>query len=107
VTINKPPTVNLTGGGTTCGASSTTLTVTLTGTAPFKFTYTDGSNTYNVGPIVASTYQFTVEPAANTTYTVNSVIDAYCSSTGNLSSATNYSNTGIKTCSLSDSEHSI
>jgi gliding motility-associated-like protein len=63
------------------------LTVTLTGTAPFKFTYTDGTNTYTVGPIGSTTYQFTVEPAINTTYTINSVVDAYCSSTGILSSA--------------------
>jgi gliding motility-associated-like protein len=87
LTINAPPTVIIAGAGTICSGSSTVLTVSLTGTAPFRFTYTDGTNTFTVGPVATTTYQFTVEPVTNTTYTINSVTDAYCSSAGNLSSA--------------------
>ncbi len=88
VTINTPPTVVISGSGNICSGTSATLTVTLTGNEPFRFSYSDGVTTHDIGPISSPTYQFSVTPEANTTYTINSVIDAYCSSTGNLSSAT-------------------
>ncbi|HVT84853.1 MAG TPA: T9SS type B sorting domain-containing protein, partial [Chitinophagaceae bacterium] len=88
VTINKPPTIVMSGSSIICSGANAILTVTLTGTAPFRFSYSDGVATYNVGPVSSSTYQFSVEPETTTAYTINSVTDAYCSSTGNLSSAT-------------------
>jgi len=88
VTVNNPPTVVMGGSTIICSGSKAVISVTLTGTAPFRFSYTDGVADYNVGPITSSTYQFTVAPETNATYTINSVTDAYCSSTGNISSAT-------------------
>ena len=78
VIINPLPTATLAGGGLVCEGAETELTVTFTGTAPFRFTYTDGTNTFNLGPINSNTYQFAVAPLTNTTYTITSVSDANC-----------------------------
>ncbi|MEP7377332.1 MAG: gliding motility-associated C-terminal domain-containing protein, partial [Chitinophagaceae bacterium] len=88
VTINPLPTAILSGGGTICEGSGKTLTVTMAGTAPFQLVYTDGTNSFVINSINSNTYQLTVAPAANTTYTISSISDAVCSSTGNGSSAT-------------------
>ena len=87
VVVNQPPTVVFKESGSICAGSNINLNVTLTGTAPFKFTYTDGTNLFTTGLIPTSNYQFNVSPAINTTYTINNLTDAYCSSTGNLSAA--------------------
>jgi gliding motility-associated-like protein len=88
VTLNNPPAVVMAGSTIICSGSKAVITVTLTGTAPFRFSYSDGVKTYNVGPISSANYQLTVSPGSNTTYTISSLADAYCSATGNLSSAT-------------------
>jgi gliding motility-associated-like protein len=87
VTVHPPPIVNLSGAGTICAGSGTVITVALTGTGPFSFTYTDGVKSTTVGPINSNSYQINVSPDSTTTYTVNNIIDAYCSSTGNLGTA--------------------
>lgn len=73
------PTATFTNAAAVCGLSSKTLGVTLTGTAPWTITYSNGSTTTTVNNITSSPYYFTVSPAAQTTYTLTSVADAYCS----------------------------
>jgi gliding motility-associated-like protein len=88
VTITPKPLLSatLTGGGTICAGSSRTLTITFTGTAPFNFTYTDGTNSNTINNINTSSYQFTVSPVVSTTYTVTGIGDAGCvTATNNLS----------------------
>jgi|GEM_PF-1854807 len=73
------PTATFTNAAAVCGLTSQTLGVTLTGTAPWTITYSNGSTTTTVNNITSSPYYFTVSPAAQTTYTLTSVADAYCS----------------------------
>jgi gliding motility-associated-like protein len=87
VSINAKPTINMTvGSSALCSGDSTMITITMTGTAPFQITYSDGTNSYTIGPIASNTYQFNVKPTTTTTYTVSSINDANCSSAGSLSS---------------------
>ncbi len=73
------PTATFTNAAAVCGLTSKTLAVTLTGSAPWTITYSNGSTTTTVNNITSSPYYFTVSPAAQTTYTLTSVADAYCS----------------------------
>jgi gliding motility-associated-like protein len=80
LTVKNPPTATLAGGGTICKGASISLPITLTGTAPFSITYSDGTSTHTVSPISSSSYQLVVSPAANATYTISNVSDASCTS---------------------------
>lgn len=76
VVVNPLPTVsNVTGGGTVCaGSPLPNVTFTFTGTAPFNFTYTDGTTSF---PIVAhNSTTFTITNAAAGTYSVTALSDA-------------------------------
>ncbi|MEQ1678584.1 MAG: T9SS type B sorting domain-containing protein, partial [Chitinophagaceae bacterium] len=86
VTIYPVLTASLTGGGTICAGSGKTLTITFAGTSPFAFTYTDGTNAITTNGINSASYQFTVNPALTTTYTLTSISDANCTNTANSSS---------------------
>jgi|GEM_PF-5661089 len=73
VTVKTLPTATVSGGGAICPGASTTITAALTGTAPFTVIWSDNvTQTINSG----TTASRTVSPAATTTYTVTSVIDA-------------------------------
>ncbi|HEV7429186.1 MAG TPA: hypothetical protein VGQ46_22760 [Thermoanaerobaculia bacterium] len=73
VTVKPLPTAAVSGGGTICPGGSSTITATLTGTAPFTVLWSDNvTQTINSG----TTASRTVNPAATTTYTVTSVTDA-------------------------------
>lgn len=71
----------LSGTTTICEGETATLTVTLSGTATWSLTYTDGSNQTTVGNINTSTYNITVSPTTTTTYTLVAVQDKYCTGT--------------------------
>ncbi len=58
------------------------LAVDFTGTPPFDFTYSDGTNTYDFTGIMDDPYQIPVSPESNTTYTITSVNNAICVGTG-------------------------
>jgi gliding motility-associated-like protein len=66
------------GGGDVCINSSQTLNVRLSGTPPFRFTYTDGDQTYTVNSIVTNGYSLPVTVDKARTYTILSVSDANC-----------------------------
>lgn len=66
----------ITGGATICENAEANLTINLTGTAPFSFTYTDGTTNYTVEGITEKAFPLKVKPTTTTTYTVTSVSDA-------------------------------
>jgi hypothetical protein len=78
VQISSAPTANISG-DRICQGARATLTVRLTGKAPFAITYTDSNTSHTVTAITETTYQWHVSPVTNTTYTLTSVSDAYCS----------------------------
>ena len=70
------PTATISGTTEICSGGSAVLTITLTGAAPYDFTYSDGVN-----PAVVVTnhptmvYNATVTPVANATYTITAMND--------------------------------
>lgn len=68
VTVNQLPTAVISGNPVICNGQSATLAVNFTGTAPFVYSYSDGSSTF--GPFTTSSNptSITVSPNANTTY---------------------------------------
>jgi gliding motility-associated-like protein len=79
VAVNPLPTATLSGSQTICANGSATLSVALTGTAPFVVTLNDGTTaTFN-----GFSGTITVNPNVATTYTIASVRDANgCSNVG-------------------------
>ncbi|WP_289663702.1 T9SS sorting signal type C domain-containing protein [Flavobacterium panacagri] len=78
IKVNPRPTAVVSGTTAICNGGSTTVSVALTGTAPWSLSYSNGSATTNVTNITASPYTFNVNPTANTTYTVTALSDANC-----------------------------
>ncbi|MGK7396294.1 MAG: PKD domain-containing protein [Candidatus Cyclobacteriaceae bacterium M3_2C_046] len=82
VSLSEPPTAEITGGGNLCGeAESTQISVHLTGTAPFSFTYTNGEKETEITGFNQSVYTF--EASGNQTFNLISVQDQAC--TGSVS----------------------
>jgi hypothetical protein len=76
ITVNPRPTSVLSGGGvTTCNGTPVNLTVTLTGTAPWNITYTDGIGSFNA-TANSSPYTLSVNPSTTSTYTITGLSDA-------------------------------
>ncbi|MBW1657834.1 T9SS sorting signal type C domain-containing protein [Flavobacterium quisquiliarum] len=80
IKVNPLPTSNVSGTTPICNGGSTTVSVALTGTAPWNLTYSDGSASTNVNNITASPYTFSVNPTSTKTYTVTALSDANCTS---------------------------
>ncbi|MEN0082968.1 T9SS type A sorting domain-containing protein, partial [Flavobacterium lindanitolerans] len=77
--INSRPTAVISGDQSVCqGSASSELNITLTGTAPWTITYTDGTSTFPITNIQTSPYTFTVTANETKTYTVTAVEDANC-----------------------------
>jgi hypothetical protein len=79
------PTANIAAPDTVCAGDPITLEVTLTGTGPWEFTYTDGTNQWTeTVPDVSKTppvivHSITIDPGPTTTteYWITSVTDKY------------------------------
>jgi photosystem II stability/assembly factor-like uncharacterized protein len=85
ITVNDLPTAAISGGETLCDGETTDLSVTLTGTAPWDITYSDGTTTHDVEDIGLSPY--TLEVGTTGTYTLTAVSDAHCDGTDLTGSA--------------------
>lgn len=70
------PTATISGTQSICAGQSTLITVNLTGSAPWNFTWTDGTNVNTVLTTTASVHVLSVTPASTRTYTVSAVSDA-------------------------------
>lgn len=83
VVIWEPPTAVLATPAAICIGDSVHLTVTLTGTAPWSFTLTDGVNNFVYSNITSSPFSFTlpVIPLVTTTYWISEVTDAHVTNT--------------------------
>jgi sugar lactone lactonase YvrE len=75
ITVMPRPTAVVTGDSSGCPSTSRTISATLTGTAPFSVTWSDGVVQSNVN---ATSVTRSVAPAATTTYTIASLSDASC-----------------------------
>ena len=66
-----------------CAGETTSLTVTLTGTAPWEFTYTDGTNSWTVQNVLTSPHVIinAPGPAITTEYWITSVKDQFGTNT--------------------------
>ena len=77
-TVNPRPTSLITGNQTLCaGQSLSNISIALTGTAPWSFTYFDGTTPVTVTGNTGNPYTF-VPPALPKVYTVTSLNDANC-----------------------------
>ncbi|MEP7168712.1 MAG: PKD domain-containing protein, partial [Bacteroidota bacterium] len=74
VTVNQLPTAVISGNPVICHGQSTTITVNFTGTAPFVYSYNDGTTTF--GPFTTSSNPATipVSPIVNTTYHLTATV---------------------------------
>jgi hypothetical protein len=83
VKVNQRPTSVLSGGGISCDGEAIVLSVALTGTGPWDFTYSDGMTFTNETGILTSPYTFYVTPPNlyGTVYTIKALKDAKCTAT--------------------------
>jgi gliding motility-associated-like protein len=79
VTVNPLPSATMSGGGMICSGASSTVTVSFTGTAPWTFTYSNGTVSNTVSGVAASPYTITTGTAGN--YSLISVSDINCTGT--------------------------
>jgi hypothetical protein len=77
--INGPTSV-ISGSGSTCSAS-VPMSIALTGTSPWTFTYTNGITPVTVVGNTTNPYVFNVTPTTAATYTVTALNDATCTAT--------------------------
>lgn len=90
ITVNPLSTATITGDADICEGNSTPINIALTGTAPYDFTYTDGTSSTDVTNHGTNNYATNVSPDDTVTYTVTTVTDANgCSNTGTGSAAIN------------------
>lgn len=78
-TINPSPTSVISGTGSAC--ATTTVSIALTGTSPWTFTYTDGITPVTITGQTTTPYTFNASPGVATTYTVSALSNATCPTT--------------------------
>jgi uncharacterized repeat protein (TIGR01451 family) len=78
VAVNPVPTATVSGSATICAGNSATIGASLTGTAPWNITWSDGFT-----EVVSSgtTSTRSVNPSSTTTYTITALSDASCTGT--------------------------
>lgn len=74
VTVNARPTSFITGSTTICDGDVANISVALTGSAPWNFTYSDGTSSWDI-TTNTSPYIIGVNPSSTTTYTVTALSD--------------------------------
>lgn len=89
IIVLPEPTSVLSGNAALCGTNTTTLTVNLTGVAPWSITYTDGGSNFALSNITTSPYVFTVTPSVNpAVYSILNLSDNQCMNGVNTGGAT-------------------
>ncbi len=84
ILVNPLPTATLSGEKKACYGATSTLSVKLTGKAPWTISYTDGESSNTISGIGTSDYTFNVSSDSSRTYRITSVSDGnFCSNTGN------------------------
>jgi hypothetical protein len=82
-TVLPIPTATILGDATICSGDLTPIDITLTGGAPYDFTYNDGIVPTNIVAHATNNYNTNVSPTSNKTYTVATVTDANgCTNSG-------------------------
>jgi gliding motility-associated-like protein len=87
--FNQPPIAVFTGDETICPGTNATLKISFTGQFPWNLTYSDGSTTHTISDIQTPSYSLVVAPTDTTTYTIQSVTDAACTTTANSTAIVN------------------
>lgn len=78
ITITAGPTATISGNGSICDGS-TTMSIALTGTGPWTFTYTDGTTPVTITNWNGTPpYTFNVSPSVASTYSITALSDATC-----------------------------
>jgi hypothetical protein len=75
IEVNPLPTATLSGSTAICAGSSASLTINLTGTAPWDITYTDGTTTIDINDINSTPFVFDIAPLQTQTYLISNVSD--------------------------------
>lgn len=79
VTTCTPPTANIGPNQTICNNGTATFSVTLTGSAPWNITYSDGTTQTTVNNVNTNPYVFSINGiTSNKTYTVIALSDSNC-----------------------------
>ncbi len=81
ITVNEIPTAIISGTNEICDSETTTISIELTGVAPWELSYSDGTTTTPVSGITGTPYEFNVSPGATTTYEISDLSDANCQGT--------------------------
>ncbi|MBI5916328.1 MAG: gliding motility-associated C-terminal domain-containing protein [Bacteroidetes bacterium] len=78
VTFHAIPTATLTGNATICSGEATSLTLTLTGVAPWTVVYENASGNQLTVTAGSSPFPISVSPTSSNVYSLISVSDGYC-----------------------------
>jgi len=79
VTVNQRPTASIGPSQTVCFGGTATFNVALTGSAPWRVTYSNGTTTTTVNNVTTNPYIFSVaNVTANATYTITGLSDSKC-----------------------------
>jgi gliding motility-associated-like protein len=78
VVINDLPSISMKAPDSLCIGLSTNISISLSGQAPWSFTYNDGTQNLFVNNITSQPYLLKTEPRQTTTYTITSVSDRFC-----------------------------
>jgi large repetitive protein len=79
VTVTQAPTAGITGSTSVCSGGSASLSVVLTGSPPWSFTWSNGVNNFAVSNVNTSPYVLNVTPGSTTFYSIVSVSSGACS----------------------------
>ena len=81
VFVNQKPTANIGPSQTICNNGTATFNVTLSGTAPWNLTYSNGTTSTTVNNITTNPYVFSVNNIiTNQVYTITALSDTKCAS---------------------------
>lgn len=101
VLVVPVPTANLSGTTLLCPGNATQLSLSLSGQAPWDFTWTDGTTPVTVTGYTATSYLINTTPAATTTFSVTSVFSVCAGTPGSQAVV---SITPVPTATLSGSQ---